>query len=165
GVGEFLPVGGTSTHVYALPLHQEGTVAGGLAIVHDTAYIGAESRRLWRETFLRVLVEMVIIVLVTLLIVRWSLTRPIARAAQWMRALRVGRVPPKQAIPDWEFFRPLANEMTTFAESLNSARSAAENEARLRDAAESLWTPERLAVHVRGKLGAGRLFVLSNREP
>jgi trehalose-6-phosphate synthase len=165
GAGEFLRVGGTLLHTYALPLHQRGEVAGGLAIVHDAAYIDAQRRRVWGETFLRVLVEMVIIVLVTLLIVRWSLTRPIARAAQWMRALRVGRVPPKQAIPDWEFFRPLANEMTTFAESLNSARSAAENEARLRDAAESLWTPERLAVHVRGKLGAGRLFVLSNREP
>jgi alpha,alpha-trehalose-phosphate synthase [UDP-forming] len=165
GVGEFLRFGGTSVHAYALPLHQHGQVTGGLAIVHDAAYIGAQSRRLWGETFLRMLVEMAIIVLVTLLIVRWSLARPIARAAQWMRALRVGRVPPRQAIPDWEFFRPLAREMTSFAQSLIHARSAAENEARLRDAAESIWTAERLAVHVRGKLGEGRLFVLSNREP
>jgi trehalose-6-phosphate synthase len=165
GVGEFLSLRDTSVHAYALPLHQNGEIVGGLAIVHDAAYIGAQSRRLWRESFLRILVEMVIIVLVTLLIVRWSLTGPIARAAQWMRALRIGRVSPRQAIPDWEFFRPLAREMTTFAESLIHARSAAENEARLRDAAESMWTAERLAVHVRGKLGEGRLFVLSNREP
>jgi trehalose-6-phosphate synthase len=165
GVGEFLSLGATSVHTYALPLHQQGEVVGGLVIVHDAAYIGAQSRRLWRETFFRILVEMIIIVLVTLLIVRWSLTGPIARAAQWMRALRIGRVSPRQAIPDWEFFRPLAREMTTFAESLIHARSAAENEARMRDAAESTWTAERLAVHVRGKLGEGRLFVLSNREP
>jgi trehalose 6-phosphate synthase len=165
GASEFLSLPTTSVHAYALPLHQHGEVAGGLVIVHNAAYIGAQSRRVWRETFLRILVETFIIVLVTLLIVRWSLARPIDRAAQWMRALRVGRVPPRQAIPDWEFFRPLAREMTTFAESLIHARSAAENEARLRDAAESLWTAERLAVHVRGKLGEGRLFVLSNREP
>jgi alpha,alpha-trehalose-phosphate synthase [UDP-forming] len=165
GVGGFLSLPNSSVHAYALPLHQHGEVAGGLVIVHDTTYIGAQSRRVWRETFLRILVETFIIVLVTLLIVRWSLARPVARAAQWMRALRVGRVPPRHAIPDWEFFRPLAREMTTFAESLIHARSAAENEARLRDAAESLWTAERLGVHVRGRLSDGRLFVLSNREP
>ncbi|HXR16956.1 MAG TPA: trehalose-6-phosphate synthase [Terriglobales bacterium] len=164
GVGEFLALRETSVHAYALPLHQNGEVAGGLAIVHDAAYIGAQSRRVWRETFFRILEEMVIIVLATLLIVRWTLNRPIARAVQWMRALRTGRVSPP-AVPDWELFRPLAAEMTTFAESLIHARSAAENEARLRDAAESTWTAERLAVHVRGKLGEGRLFVLSNREP
>jgi alpha,alpha-trehalose-phosphate synthase [UDP-forming] len=163
-VGEFLPLP-TSVHAFAIPLHQHGDVAGGLAIFHDASYIGAQSRRVWRETFLRILVEMVIIVLVTLLIVRWSLAKPIARATQWMRALRIGRVSSRQTIPDWEFFQPLAHEMTTFAESLIHARSAAENEARLRDAAESVWTAERLAVHVRDKLGKGRLFVLSNREP
>jgi len=164
GTGEFVPLGTTSVHAYALPLHQRGEVAGGLVIVHDAAYIGAQSHRVWRETFFRILIEMAIIVLVTLLIVRWSLTRPIARATQWMHALRIGRGSP-QTVPDWEFFGPLANEMTTFAKSLIHARSAAENEARLRDAAESTWTAERLAVHVRGKLGEGRLFVLSNREP
>jgi len=165
GEGEFLQLGGASMHAYALPLHQQGNVAGGLAIVHDAAYIGAQGHSVWRETFLRILVEMFIIVLVTLLIVRWSLTRPIARAAQWMRALRIGRTPTRPAIPDLDFLRPLAHEMTTFAESLSHARSAAENEARLRDAAEFIWTAERLGVHVRAKLNGSRLFVLSNREP
>ena len=55
--------------------------------------------------------------------------------------------------------------MTTFAESLTAARSAAEREAQLRDAGESLWTADRLSVHVRNKLGSNRLFVVSNREP
>jgi trehalose-6-phosphate synthase/uncharacterized membrane protein affecting hemolysin expression len=164
-IGEFLSLGGSSVYAFALPLYRQGEIAGGLAIVHDAGYIGLQSRRVWRETFFRVLVEMVIIVLITLLIVRWSLTRPIARAVQWMRALRIGRVPARQAIPDWDFFQPLANEMATFAQSLNYARSAAETEARLRDAAESMWTAERLAVHVRSKLNGSRLFVLSNRQP
>jgi trehalose 6-phosphate synthase len=55
--------------------------------------------------------------------------------------------------------------METLAESLTTARSAAEKEAQLREAGQSLWTPERLSVHVRGKLGNSRLFVVSNREP
>src|SRR5262249_11908212 len=101
----------------------------------------------------------------TLLIVRWSMTGPIARAAQWMRALRMGRISHGQAFPDLDIFRPLAREVATMAESLNQARLAAENEARLRDAGESLWTAERLSVHVRSRLAGGHLFVVSNREP
>ena len=45
------------------------------------------------------------------------------------------------------------------------AKSAAEEEARLRQAAESLWTPERLKDHVRTKLGGQPLVIVSNREP
>ena len=35
----------------------------------------------------------------------------------------------------------------------------------VREAGESVWTPDRLSVHVRAKLGDSRLFVVSNREP
>ena len=68
-------------------------------------------------------------------------------------------------VPDLDLFRPLAREVATFAESLNTARSAAELEARLRESGESIWTADRLAVHVRARLEDGRLFVVSNREP
>ena len=64
-----------------------------------------------------------------------------------------------------ELFRPLAREVATFAETLTTARSAAETEARLREEGQSQWTADRLAVHIRSRLGDGRLFVVSNREP
>jgi trehalose 6-phosphate synthase len=164
---QFLRAGTASLHIYALPLHdQQEQVVGALAIVHDTGYIAAQTRRVWRETFLRVLAEMIVIAFVTLLIVRWSLSGPIARAAQWMRALRTGRASARHAtVPDWDVFQPLAHEVATFAESLKHARSAAKTEAELREAAESVWTAERLAVHVRSKLGNSRLIAVSNREP
>jgi alpha,alpha-trehalose-phosphate synthase [UDP-forming] len=168
GDGEFVRSNTASIHIYALPLHgrQDDDVVGGLAIVQDTGYIAGRTRLVWRETFIRVLAEMIIIALVTLLIVRWSLSGPIARAAQWMRALRTGRgASPGPTNPDWDVFQPLAREVATFAESLKNARSAAETEAQLREAAESVWTAERLAVHVRSKLGNSRLVVISNREP
>ena len=155
-----------SVHIYALPLHQQDQVVGELVIVHDASYINAQTTLVWRETFLRVLVQVVLIALITLLIIRWSIAGPIARAAQWMKSLRTGRVGAlRAAMPDLDLLRPLAREMETLAESLTAARSAAEKEARLREAGESVWTPERLSVHVRGKLGNSRLFVVSNREP
>src|SRR3984893_392754 len=155
-----------SVHIYALPLHQQDQVVGELVIVHDASYINAQTTLVWRETFLRSLVQVVLIALITLLIIRWSIAGPIARAAQWMKSLRTGRVGGlRAAMPDLHLLRPLAREMETLAESLTAARSAAEKEARLREAGESVWTPERLSVHVRGKLGNSRLFVVSNREP
>src|SRR4029077_10092554 len=166
GAGSFRRVGDASLHIYALPLHQHDEVIGGLAIVHDAGYIRAESLHIWRETFLRVLAQVFLIVLITLLIVRWSIAGPIARTAQWMRALRTGRASSTRIkVPDLELFRPLAREVATFAESLTTARSAAETEAKLRDEGQSQWTADRLAVHVRSRLQDGRLFVVSNREP
>jgi alpha,alpha-trehalose-phosphate synthase [UDP-forming] len=162
----FLRMGIASIHIYALPLHSDDTLIGSLAIVHDTGYIHGEALRIWRETFLSALAHVVLIVLITLLIVRWSIAGPIARTAHWIKALRTGRAMSARIKPlDLDLFRPLAREVATLAESLNTARSAAELEARLRDTGESIWTPERLAVHVRARLEEGRLFVVSNREP
>jgi alpha,alpha-trehalose-phosphate synthase [UDP-forming] len=165
GAGEYIRLGEASVYIYAVPLHQDEAVVGGLAIVQDAGYINAQSRRIWRDTFLRVLVLVFLITLTTLLIVRWSIAGPIARATQWMQALRVGKDASGSVAPDLDLFRPLANEMATFAASLTAARSAAEQEALLRQTADTFWTAERLSVHVRGKLGESRLFVVANREP
>ena len=162
----FIRQNGRLQNIYSLPLHRNDEVVGELVIVHDADYIDAQTAHVWRETFLRVLILVVLIAFVTLMIVRWSIAGPIAHAAQWMKSLRTGRVGGLRAImPDLDLLRPLAREMETLAESLTAARSAAEKEAQLREAGESLWTPERLSVHVRGKLGNSRLFVVSNREP
>lgn len=165
GSSVFTHLGNDSVHLYALPLHRDDAVVGGLLIVHDASYIRAESLRVWRETFLRVLVQVFLITLITLLIVRWSIAGPIARAAEWIRAMRTGRISARHEIPDLDAFRPLAREVATMAKSLDQARFAAQHEAQLRDAGESIWTAERLAVHVRARLGDGELFVVSNREP
>jgi alpha,alpha-trehalose-phosphate synthase [UDP-forming] len=163
----FLRMGSASVNVYALPLHRGDEVIGVLAIVHDAEYIHAESLRIWRETFMSALAHVFLIVLITLLIVRWSIAGPIARTAHWMKALRTGRpAAGRIKLPDLELFRPLAREVATLAESLSTARSAAATEARLRETGESVWTADRLAVHVRDRLEEGsRLFVVSNREP
>ena len=166
GADVFQRLGTASVNIYALPLHRQEDVSGVLAIVHDAGYIKDQSLRIWRETFLSALAHVFLIVLITLLIVRWSIAGPIARTAQWMRALRTGRASSTRIkVPDMELFRPLAREVATFAETLTTARSAAETEARLREEGQSQWTADRLAVHIRSRLGDGRLFVVSNREP
>jgi len=163
--GNFTTFNQKPTYLYVLPFHGESGVAGALAIFHDASFIERQTAQLRRETYLRVLAQTLFIVLTTLLIIRWSILRPIARTAKWVRELRHGKNVPRPMLGEGDLFKPLAQEVTHLAKSLEAARAAAEEEARLRESAEALWTPERLRIHVRAKLGDRPLFVVSNREP
>ena len=85
----FLRMGSASIHIYALPLHRGDDLIGSLAIIHDSGYIRRESLRIWRETFLSALAHVFLIVLITLLIVRWSITGPISRTRTSMRSFPI----------------------------------------------------------------------------
>ncbi len=165
GGGDFLQLGLTTMHVYVTPLHNETGVTGALAIFHDASYIEAQSVEIWRHAVWHVLVQVLLITLITLLIVRWSIVGPIARTAQWLRDMRAGGKSPPPDVASGDLFKPLSHEVVNIAQSLVAARAAAEEEARLREAGESLWTAERLRIHVQSRLEGGRLFVVSNREP
>jgi alpha,alpha-trehalose-phosphate synthase [UDP-forming] len=92
-------------------------------------------------------------------------TRPMARIAEWTKQLKAGQpvAPPPEA--DASLFGPLATEVTSLARTLARARNAAEQEARLRLAGESVWTEERLKQFVEARFGRRPVFVVSNREP
>ncbi len=70
--GEFLSADGQPIHVAAVPLRRGGTIAGALAIVHDTAYIDTRTAALWRRALLGLAVQTVVIFGITLLSVRLS---------------------------------------------------------------------------------------------
>ncbi|MBV8674266.1 MAG: trehalose-6-phosphate synthase [Acidobacteriaceae bacterium] len=151
-------------YVLGAPLHgPNGTVIGGILMAHDTAYIRNEVFRAWGRVFVRILLQALVIVAITILIVRWSLTKPIARVADWIKALRTGQHAPPPS--DMDFLLPLTREVAPLAKSIQTARGAAATEARLRNANESEWTAQRLAAHVRSRLEGSSLFVVANREP
>jgi len=163
--GGFFDLGDMTLHVYAAPLENGGRPEAFLAVYHDASYIDKQTSWLWWQQFAGVLVEVLLIALLTLLIVRWSVTGPIALTARWMKELRTRGGSARPAPLGTDLFKPLADEVTHMAHSLSAARAAAEKEASLRQAAENLWTAERLRVHVREKLRQSPLFVVSNREP
>src|SRR5579863_5224722 len=165
--GVFGHTGDTQWLDQAIPLHAQGQPAGALVILEDAGYISSEAGGMWRQSFWRTLGFVTVIVAVTFLMVRWFLTRPVARLAERLRRLRMGHQDDESSVnsADMSLFSPLEREVATITESLIEARAAAATEARLREAGENLWTAERLAVHVREKLGSSRIFVVSNREP
>ncbi|HEY2467929.1 MAG TPA: trehalose-6-phosphate synthase [Terracidiphilus sp.] len=148
------------------PLHNGSRLVGALVVVIDTGYIRDQSYDLWRRSFWWIVATVLLIVGVTFAMVRWFLLRPLTRVADRLRRLRMGHFEKglSGGAKELNMFSPLAQEVETMAESLIAARAAAAAEARLRDAGENFWTPERLAVHMRNK-ASGRIFVVSNREP
>ncbi|MGH9325244.1 MAG: alpha,alpha-trehalose-phosphate synthase (UDP-forming) [Terriglobia bacterium] len=165
GSGQFLRLGDKLTYVYALPLHRDQRIDGVLSVFVDANYINAQSAAMWRETFLRILVEVLIIALITFLVIRWMMIGRITKMAEWMHDMRAGRGSAHPSLSEGDMFKPLAREAAHLARSLVVAQAAAEEEARLREAGESLWTSERLRIFVQAKFEDSSLFAVSNREP
>lgn len=150
------------------PLHKGNQLEGALIVVADAGYIRSQSYDVWWRSFLRIGEMVLLISIVTFVMVRWFLMRPMMRVAERLRKLRSGHPSdPMDAagVKAFSMFTPLAREVETLTESLAAARAAAEAEARLRAAGESLWTAERLSVHMRDHFGSSRIFAVSNREP
>jgi trehalose-6-phosphate synthase len=165
GFGGFQPVDGREMNIYYLPLFNDSSMQGVVAIYHDASYIEAQSAQIWRETLYHVIIQVLLIFGITFLVIRWTIVTPMARTTKWLKDLRAGKMSPRPSLPQDDFFKPLSDEVQNLARSLAEARASAEEEARLRETGESLWTAERLRVSMQGKLGGRPLFVVSNREP
>jgi trehalose-6-phosphate synthase len=164
GAGEFVTINHTAMYVHALPLHRDSALAGVLVTFHDADYIEAQTGTIWRDTIWHVVAQILLVVLITWLVVRSTIVGPISRLSQWMKDLRAGRAGPLPGAAA-DFLQPLTSEAASLGESLTEARTAAKQEARLREAGDSLWTAERLRAGIHRRLQGSSLFVVSNREP
>ena len=164
-VRRFARVGGHTVWTHIVPLEREDRVIGAAATFLDADYLDTREWDLWRRTAVRLGVLILLLTTITWLLVRWTVTRPIARMAEWTKRLKLGEpvAPPPDA--DASLFGPLAGEVTGLARSLARARMSAEEEARLRLLGEQIWTEERLKQFVHMRFGTRPIFVVSNREP
>jgi trehalose-6-phosphate synthase len=164
-IGGIESINGKKSHLYAMPLDVDGRVLGSLLLYHDASFIDARLEEIWRTNFVRLLTLIFLIIVTTVVVVRWSITGPIAQIALWMRGFRTGKISQPISLPRGDVLSPLTTEVTLLAKSLALARTSAQEEARLRVEGESLWTAERLKEHVKMELNGKNLFVVSNREP
>jgi trehalose-6-phosphate synthase len=165
GFGQLVRLDGKEMQAYYMPLLGDAGMNGVLALFYDASYIESQSNTIWRDTLWHVIVEVLLILVVFALIIRYTVMQPILKTAQWMKELRTGRgVSPPPKMPNEEFLQPFSEEVVNLARSLAEARAAAEEEARLRETGDSHWTPERLRASIKSK-PLGPLFVVSNREP
>ena len=164
-VAHLLRVAMRPTLVEVMALERDDRVVGAIAVLLDAEGVEMHELALWQRTAVRLGVLILLLTGITWILVRWTVTQPIARMAEWTKQLKTGQpvVPPSDA--DASLFGSLAGEVTGLARTLARARAAAEREARLRLRGESVWTEERLKQFVQMRFGARPIFVLSNREP
>jgi trehalose 6-phosphate synthase len=161
----FESLGGRETHFYAVPLVNDQRARGVLVVLSDATHIDRARWELAQQHLIRFAILVVALSLVTLFVVRRSVTHPLNRMAEWARQLRAGQPSPPPPMSDPALFGPLASEVRDLARSLAKARLAIAEEARLRLRGEAVWTEERLTQFARARLGDRPLVVVSNREP
>lgn len=153
-------------HFYAIPLIKNDEVVGALGLIHDREYIMTrvlESRKGSAVTFS---ILALILSITTLVIIRWSVTGPIARMAEWTKKARLGDVlPPPQRFPDQGDVKKLLFEITHMASSLKATKLDLMEQTKMNQSGESRWTKERLKDYLRAKLGNTPFYVIANREP
>jgi trehalose 6-phosphate synthase len=156
---------GGTVWVHVTPLQRDEKPIGAVAVVLDAEHLETRELNLWKQTGIRVGLLILLLTGLAWALVRWTVTRPLARMAEWTKQLRIGQPmqPPPEA--DVSLFGPLAQEVTGLARTLARTRVVAEQEARLRLSGDSIWTEERLKQFVRMRFGDQAVFVVSNREP
>src|SRR5882724_5599390 len=123
-VGAYEKVGGSTMYVYALPLHRDSQVAGVLVLFHDATFIESQSTRIWRDALWHVIAQVLLIILITFFVIRWTIVGPIAKVAHWMRDLRHGKFVPFPYRTSESFLGPLSTEAASLAQKLAEARAA-----------------------------------------
>ena len=158
-------VDGSTVWVHVSPLQRDDRPIGAVAVLINAEHLESRELSVWRQTGMRIGLLILLFTGLAWMLVRWTVTRPLARMAEWTKQLRGGHPvhPPPEA--DVSLFGPLAKEVTGLARTLARTRIVAEQEARLRLSGESIWTEERLKQFVRMRFGDQAIFVVSNREP
>jgi trehalose 6-phosphate synthase len=156
---------GRKTYFYATPLIADDRTIGALAVFIDAAHLDAVENSLWQSNAVRFFAVALGVSLISFVVVRVSVTRPLSAMAGWAKALKRGNVVPPPDVADAQLFGPLAVEMVGLARRLYRAEAAAEQEAALRLAGEAVWTEERLKQFIRLRFDGTPVFVVSNREP
>jgi hypothetical protein len=138
GTGDFAVLAEEPMHVSALPIRSDAAIVGTLAVFHSTGYIDAQSVTIWRHAMATVALQALVILCITWLVLRRGLGLPLAHLTHWLHDLRTGSASGGPELPDKAVFGPLTEEVARLAVTLIVARAAADEEARLREAAESM---------------------------
>jgi len=166
--GSFIHVGEKRIYLYTSRLILDEKSIGALTLFHDASYIDVRLKEIWKHNLIRLLILSVLVVAITLVVVRWSITGPIARMAGWIKEMRTGksRTAKQSVLPMTDpTLAPLITEVNRMAKSLAVARAKAEEASSLNVHAESQWTAQRLKEQITAELGGKKLVLVSNREP
>jgi trehalose 6-phosphate synthase len=164
-IGNFFTMDGVNVFQQITLVKKENSAIKAVVFYSDAGYIDKAISSIWFRNFIRWFLQVFIVLLVTLLIIRWGIFKPINKIVDWVKALRTGNIEQMREQKPVKFLAPLLKEIEHIANAMNEAKANAEEEARLRTNAEAIWTPERLKVEIENLLKKKKMIVVSNREP
>jgi len=154
---------GQKVNYHAVPLLREDNVVGALGLIHDRGYIVTQIKEFWKSSALTFSILAAILSIVSLLVIRWSVTGPIARIALMIQK-SLG-VDPKAKPKEQGDIEKLLYGVSHMAASLKAAKLDLVEQSRLVNAEGTVWTKERLKDYLQTQLRGKQLYVISNREP
>ena len=163
--GNFIEENGKSLYQYIRVINKSGRKSIAIIFYINADYINNILNEIWLRNFLRWFFQAMLISGVTVLIVRRNILTPINKVVEWVKAARYGNVEKIRSKPPTEFLMPLYKEISNIALAMHEAKAVAQEEAKLRTAAEAVWTPERLNEEMKQVLENRVMVVVSNREP
>lgn len=164
-IDNYFKSGGKSIYQYIKPAAKDNVIRHALILYSDAGYIKKILAKISAGSFLRLFIQIFLMVIATALLIRWGIFKPINKILSWVQAVKVGNVDNLAETSPPGFLEPLHKEITSIAYAMQEAREIAEEEAKLRTAGEAIWTPDRLREEVRKVLPDKTLVVVSNREP
>jgi trehalose-6-phosphate synthase len=165
-IGNFISSQGKSIYQYILPIKRNGLSNSSIVFYTDSDYIDQFISKIWWRNFIRWFIQALLVSVVSVMIIRWGIFRPLNKIIEWTKAVRTGGAGHNlKRQSSFEFLDPLHKEIESIAKAMNEAKATAEEEARLRTSGETIWTPERLKVEVGNLINNKKLIVVSNREP
>lgn len=164
-VGNYFTEGDSKIYQLIKPVKTNDLLDKTIICYSEADYIENIISSIWLRNFFRWFMQALLVSFITILVVRWGIFSPINKIVEWVKAARIGNLTELQSKPPAGFLAPLHKEITHIAKAMHEAKLSAEEEARLRANAESVWTPERLKVEMETLLQNKKLIVVSNREP
>lgn len=164
-MGNMIRSDGRKAFEYIRIVKRENKPSLAVIFYSDGEYIKNILKSIWLGNFVRWFIQALVISIVTLLVIRWGILRPLNRIVEWVKAARFGNVEQIGKRPPINFLAPLYKEISGIAQAMQEARAIAQEEARLRTTGEAIWTPERLNEEMKQVLENRMMVVVSNREP
>lgn len=154
---------GQKVNYHVVPLVNGDKVVGALGLIHDRTYIVIQIREFWKNSALTFSILAAILSMISLIVIRWSVTGPIARIASMIQKSVGGN--PKAEPKEQGDIEKLLYGVSHMAASLKAAKLDLVEQSRLVNAEGTVWTKERLKDYLQVQLRGKQLYVISNREP
>ncbi|HKK43474.1 MAG TPA: hypothetical protein VJ963_13750, partial [Bacteroidales bacterium] len=164
-LGEFITASDRKIYQYIRPFRSMRGKKAAVILYADAEYIDRVVQQLWIHNLVKWVIQASVVSLIIFLIIKWGILSHINRFVAWSRAMRTGNAEYLEKPKTSRFLEPLHEEIENIAKAIREAKTNAEEEARLRTSAETIWTPERLKIEVSNLLQNSKMIVVSNREP